>query len=345
MAGNELAVAVIGLGYFSQFHLAAWAAQPGARMVAVCDVDADKAQAVSDTIGVPGFSDVDALLRNCAPDLVDIVAPPWVHGDLVRTVLAKGRTIICQKPFCTSVVEAESVIAEAEAAGTRVVIHENFRFQPWYREVKDFLDEGRMGDVYQARFILRPGDGRGPDAYLSRQPSFQKMERFLVQETAIHLVDVFRYLLGPIEGVYADLRKLNPVLKGEDTGILVFDHLGGGKSLFDGNRLADHPVENKRFVMGDFALEGEAGLLAIDGDGILTFRPFDATEVQPIPLSRPMDRSLFGGGCVPALIAHVVAALQDGGEFENEAADYVTVMRVTEAAYRSAQTRCRVAMD
>ena len=70
-------------------------------------------------------------------------------------------------------------------------------------------DPGRVGDLYQIAFRMRPGDGRGPDAYLSRQPYFQKMERFLVHETAVHWIDTFRYLAGDPVAVYADLRRIN----------------------------------------------------------------------------------------------------------------------------------------
>ena len=45
------------------------------------------------------------------------------------------------------------------------------------------------------------------------------MPRFLIHETGIHLIDVFRYLLGEITGVFARLRRINPVIKGEDAGL------------------------------------------------------------------------------------------------------------------------------
>ncbi|MCP3868619.1 MAG: hypothetical protein GY703_11075 [Gammaproteobacteria bacterium] len=90
--------------------------------------------------------------------------------------------------------------------------------QPWYPKLKSLIDEGVIGEPYQVSFWLRPGDGQGPEAYLSRQPYFQQMERFLVHETAIHLIDTFRYLFGEVTGVYSQMVKLNPVIAGEDSG-------------------------------------------------------------------------------------------------------------------------------
>ena len=59
---------------------------------------------------------------------------------------------------------ALTLIQACEAAGVTLVVHENFRFMPWYRAIKSQIDEGRIGEVLQATFRLRPGDGQGPDA-------------------------------------------------------------------------------------------------------------------------------------------------------------------------------------
>jgi len=331
----ERRVAVIGLGYFSQFHLAAWAAQPGAALTALCDRDAGRAAEAAGRYGARAHASLDTVLAE-DPDILDVVVPPAAQDALIRQALAPGRTIICQKPFCTSLAEAEALTEAAEAAGTTLVIHENFRFQPWYRRVREILDAGELGAVYQARFALRPGDGRGPRAYLDRQPGFQAMPRFLILETGVHFIDVFRWLFGPVDSVYADLRRLNPAIAGEDAGLLLLAHRSGMRSLFDGNRLADHVADNPRRTMGELEIEAEAGLLRLDGSGQLSLRRFGAQTFAPVPLNRPVDDASFGGGCVAALIAHVIAALDGQGTLENTARDYLAVMQAVDAAYRSA---------
>lgn len=333
-------VAVVGLGYFSQFHLAAWVSQPGVRLVAVADIDPEQVTEISARYGVSGYMDVAAIPRAETADIFDLVVPPPAQAGLIRTLLKPRRVIICQKPFCTSLAEAEAVTAEAEAADTTLIIHENFRFQPWHREIKSFLNSSQMGQVNSARFALRPGDGRGEDAYLSRQPAFQKMRRFLVQETAVHLVDVFRWLFGPVTSVYAELRRLNPVIAGEDAGVLILAHENGVQSVFDGNRLADHVADNPRKTMGEMVIEGEGGALSLDGNGRLWFREFGAQVAREIPVTAPVDDKQFGGGCVAALIAHVV----NGSALENTAREYLEVIRLCEAAYRSDETGCRIYM-
>ncbi len=335
MPERALAVVVVGLGYFSQFHLAAWQSQPGVRLAGVCDSDPDRVAEIAGALGVPGDTDLTALLARVPAQIVDIVAPPPAHDTLVRAALAEGRVIVCQKPFTTSIASAESLIDAADQAATRIVIHENFRFQPWYRQVRDLLKEGKVGAVYQARFDLRPGDGRGPDAYLDRQPAFQVMPRLLIHETAVHFFDLFRWLLGDVESVFASLRQLNPVITGEDAGVVVMKHVNGAQSVFDGNRLSDHVADNPRRTMGEFLLEGEGGAVRVDGQGHVTFRAFGSPEWQLIPLHYEMDADSFGGGCVAALIAHVARACRGEEPFENLARDYLPVMRMVDLAYRS----------
>ena len=102
------------------------------------------------------------------------------------------------------------------------MVHENFRWQPWYRKIKSIQQAGSIGDFTHIYFRMRMGDGWSKNAYLDRQPFFRDYPRLLIYETGVHFVDTFRYLMGEILEVYANLRQLNPVIKGEDTGQVFF---------------------------------------------------------------------------------------------------------------------------
>ncbi len=324
-------VACIGAGYFSQFHLGSWQRIMGANCVGVCDRDMARATAT----GAPGFDDLTKMLRAVTPDLLDIILPPQAQPAAIRTALAEGIPwIICQKPFCTSLEEARTIVAEAEAQGATLIVHENFRFQPWYRRIGQAMDDGLIGDVLQATFRLRPGDGQGPDAYLDRQPYFQTMERFLVHETAVHWADTFRYLLGNPVAVYADLRQINPAIRGEDAGVILFDHPGGARSMFDGNRLLDHAARNHRCTMGEGLFEGTTGTLTLLGDGSVHHRAIGALTSHE--LLGPDRSETFGGDCVHRLQTHVIEAMGDGQMPENTGRAYLEVLEIEAAIYASA---------
>lgn len=331
-----LKVACVGAGYFSKFHYESWARLDRVKLVGSCNRDLSKAQAT----GLPAYSDLPLMLAEQTPDLVDIILPPEAHAATIRTALGAGtKWIICQKPFCLSLDEATRLTQEAEAAGAVLIVHENFRFQPWYRAIKQALDRGDVGQLQQATFRLRPGDGQGPDAYLARQPSFRTMERFLVRETGIHLVDTFRYLLGDPLAVYADLRQINPALKGEDAGYILFDHPNGVRAVFDGNRHLDHVAENLRHTMGEAMFEGTEGVISLSGSGAVDLRAFGTSDT--IRLLEPGPSDGFGGDCVHAFQSHVLCAILDGEMLENRASDYLAVARIEAAIYDSAELECK----
>lgn len=331
-------VACVGAGYFSQFHYGSWARMDGATLIGACDTDLTRAAAT----GLPAFDDLQIMLANIQPDLLDIILPPSAHAAAIRTALAAGlKWIICQKPFCLDLGEAQQIVAEAKAAGATLIVHENFRFQPWYRAIKSDLDAGHIGEVLNATFRLRPGDGQGPRAYLDRQPYFQNLPRFLIHETAVHWIDTFRYLFGPAKAVYADLRRINPAIAGEDAGHVIFDH-GPVRALFDGNRHLDHMADNLRRTMGEAQIEGTQGVLMLHGNGSVTRRGFGkTTQTKILP---PDTWDGFGGDCVHALQSHVIAAIKTGTSLENEASGYLDVIAVKDAIYASASEGRKIAL-
>ena len=260
---------------------------------------------------------------------------------MIEQAIAAGVTrIICQKPFCGDLAAARRMTGLAAEAGVDLIVHDNFRFQPWYRQLKEIIDEGALGRIHQISFALRPGDGRGPDAYLDRQPYFQTMERFLVHETAVHFLDVFAFLLGLPDHVYADLRRLNPNIAGEDAGLIILGYEDGRRAIFDGNRLIDHAAENRRLTMGEALVEADAACVRLDGYGRLHRRETGKTDWRLIWSCAPDGR--FGGGCVEALCQHAVDAWRQGRMPENNASDYLQILALEERVYESAVTGSRL---
>lgn len=338
-----LRVAVVGAGYFAAYHLDAWRRTQGARLVGVCDADADAARAAAARFAVDAVhTDVGAMLDALRPDLLDIATPPGSHAGIVAEAAARRIDVVCQKPLAPTFAAAEALLGTAAAAGITLIVHENFRFMPWFREARRRIDAGHVGTPHGVHFRLRPGDGQGADAYLGRQPYFQTMERFLVHETGIHFIDTFRYLMGEVEHVYADLRRLNPAIAGEDAGCVLFSFAGGGAGIFDANRLNDHVADDCRLTMGEMHLEGPGGVLRLDGFGGLWLKPHGGDEA---PAPYQWNDVGFGGDCVRALQQHVIDHLVHAAPAENRGAEYLVNLRIEEAIYRSAAEGRRVAVD
>jgi D-apiose dehydrogenase len=336
-------VAVAGAGYFSRFHQEAWTRIPQTLLVGIADQDLAKAQAAAAAHGTtPGFATIEAMLDAVRPDILDIATPPHTHAAVIATAAARGIAVICQKPFCQTMIEAEAACSVAEKAGIPLVVHENFRFQPWHSEIARLITQGAVGQVYQASFRLRPGDGQGPSAYMDRQPYFQSMERFLIHETAIHLIDVFRFLFGEVAHVYADLRRVNPVIAGEDAGIVVLTMANGIRALFDGNRCSDHIAENRRLTMGEMLVEGSSGIIRLDGSGRL-FRRSHGSNVETEHHYSWQDIG-FAGDCVKRTLEAIIEALAEDRKPPNTGRAYLANLAVEAAIYRSQEEGRRVAL-
>jgi predicted dehydrogenase len=216
------------------------------------------------------------------------------------------------------------------------MVHENFRFQPWYREAQRLIGEGTIGaKLHSVTFRNRPGDGWGDDAYLARQPYFQTMERFLIYEAGIHTIDTFRFLAGDVARCWCVTRKLNPVISGEDAVLGVFEFESGAIGLYDANRFNESTAEDPRYTFGELLVEGEGGSIRLYDDGRLTVQQLGESEREH---SYERSHRGFGSDCVLATQRHFVEQLITGEPFETDGRSYLRNIAVQEALYRSSDS-------
>jgi predicted dehydrogenase len=338
---KRLRGACIGAGYFSRFHYDAWRRIPEVEIIACCDLDEERRQGIAVEFGIPrNYADYREMLDRERPDFVDVITPPVTHLGICAEAARRGIQIVCQKPLATSYEEARQIVATAEQAGVRFMVHENFRFQPWHREIKRLLDAGAIGDrLHSLAFRTRMGDGWGPNAYLPRQPYFREYPRLLVFENGVHFIDTYRYLAGEISRVTAWHRRLNPVIKGEDCALVVFEFANGALGEWDANRYNETTARNPRYTFGEFLVEGTAGSIRLAADSRLTLQRLGEPEVE-LPYERA-DRN-FAGDCCYFTQRHFVDRMLDGQPFETSGEEYLKTLAVQEAVYESAAQRTPV---
>jgi predicted dehydrogenase len=168
------------------------------------------------------------------------------------------------------------------------------------------------------------------------------MPQLLVFETGVHMIDVFRHLAGEIRQVFAKLRRLNPVIAGEDSGWLVCDFESGAVGTWDASRYNESLSLDARYTFGEFLLEGDQGALRLDESGRLLVQPLG----QPVREHRyAHERRGFAGDSCHAAIRHFVDRLTDGEPFETEGREYLKTLAVQEAVYASAAANRPVAVQ
>lgn len=341
---HKLRGLAIGAGYFARFHYDAWQRVGNAEIAAVCDLDESKAAMTAEEFGI-GHSgaNLDELVDQVSPHFVDIITPPPTHLNLVRWAAGRGLHVLCQKPLAPSLDEAHEIVQAAREGGIRFMVHENFRFQPWYREIKRMIGEGMIGDkLFSIAFRSRMGDGWGEDAYLNRQPYFRTMPRMLVYENGVHFIDVFRYLGGDVQSVYSVLRRLNPVIAGEDAALLVFNFAGGTVGIWDANRYNECNDPDPRYTFGEMLVEGDGGTIRLYLDGRITLQPLGEPEADH---AYEHHRRGFAGDCVFFALKHFVECMQTDRPFETNGEDYLTTLTVQEAVYESSAARTVIRLN
>src|SRR5208282_4460840 len=172
--------------------------------------------------------------------------------------------VICQKPIAPDWPTALRLVETMENAGVPFMVHENWRWQPWYRAARQMILQGDIGAPIGYGFRTRTRDGVGDQPY-PRQSYMRELRRFLIDEALVHHFDTARFLFGDICSIYAHAGKLNPRIAGEDRAIVILNHEQGVSGWVDGHRFLDPNPDGP--AMGEALLEGDAGALLILGTG------------------------------------------------------------------------------
>lgn len=334
---KQLRGVIVGAGYFSRFQYEAWNRIPEVEMVANCNRSLDKAEDFAREFEIPKsypVSEFREMLETEKPDFVDIVTPPETHFELCQIAAELGITIICQKPLAPTWDETLALAEMLKKSGVRCMVHENWRWQPWYREIKKIIAAGTLGDLFHCHVFTRLGDGWGDDAYLARQPFFREYERLFIFETGVHFLDTFRFLFGEVRSVFARIAQRNPVIKGEDSALLLCECENGVTALLDANRYNESEAENPRFTFGTVRIEGSKGHLELSLDGSIRIKKLG--EGSYLHDYRPSQDG-FAGDCVYQTQRHFVDTILNGGEFESTVSDYLKSVKLVEKSYASAK--------
>lgn len=329
-------IAVVGCGFYARNHLHAWRdlAPEGAELVAVCDVDRDKAEAAGAAFGVPAFADAVEMAGRARPDLVDVVTRADTHRPLAEALAPLVSGLVVQKPFAPSLDDCKAIVAAAERAGAWLAVHENFRWHPPLRRAIRLIDEGAIGPPSWARVSFRTGF----DVYRT-QPYFLEEERLVIADVGVHVLDVARRLLGEVSHLQAETQRRNPRVRAEDTATMLLRHASGAVSVveatYESRREPDH------FPDVLLEVEGPEGAVAVLAGGGIEVTQGGRMEAWPMEadVAPWMDPrwAMSQMGCLHAC-RHFLGAFQAGQAAETSGRDNLRTAALVEAAYLSAGT-------
>jgi predicted dehydrogenase len=335
-AAPPLRGALIGCGYVSQFHLEAWSRVPDARIIALCDMDLERLERASQRVPEARcYTEAAELFdQEETLDFVEICTQPESHCELVELAARHGAHVLCQKPAALGRPEFRQMIDACITSGVRLMIHENWRFRPWYRVLRAEIDSGLVGRPIRLRMSHYDTRALRPDGF-ALQPYLATMRRLILMDMGCHLVDTARYLIGEIQTVSASIGRFGRRTVGEDVAMLSVYFAGGVLGWFDLSWCTPAEGARPEWALSPTVVEGTDGTVRLLTDGSLEWTsPSGRRERKPVPL--PPDDQVYVDGYA-ATQRHFIEGLLTGAEHETRASDNLKTMDVIWAAYRSAE--------
>jgi myo-inositol 2-dehydrogenase/D-chiro-inositol 1-dehydrogenase len=216
-----LNIGVIGTGMIGQDHIRRLTqVLAGARVVAVSDIDAARAQSIAGTLpGAKAFGNGVELINDASVDAVVVTSWGPTHEEYVLAAIAAGKPVFCEKPLATTQDACLRIIDAEVAAGKRLVqVGFMRRFDPAYVAMKQTIDSGLIGTP-----LIFHSTHRNPNV-----PDFYKSDMAIV-DTAVHDIDIARWLLGEeVAAVSVVTARKNSQGKGLQDPIIVLLEMTNG---------------------------------------------------------------------------------------------------------------------
>ncbi len=322
-ADQRLAIGLIGCGGMAKVLARAANRLPRARVVKVCDVSAEAAQAFAQELEVPHTADPGEILADPAIPAVIIATPNFTHADLVVRAAAAGKHVFCEKPMALTTADADRMVAATRAAGVHLVVGQVLRYLPVFHHIKRLIDEGKIGTPFAMRTSRLGGWGQAAPWRSRRETSGGPLF-----EVNAHELDYMRYILGEPETVYATgSRRVLDNVDYEDTALVTLTFHGGGHAVLHTSIGA--------------ALGGYSGVIQ-GTEGTLNWTCWpDSLEWKRLDGT---GGKLAGKDDLPAPdahereVGHLVDAVLDGTPPAITGADGRAVVAMAEGAVRSMQT-------
>lgn len=324
---TPLRLGIIGTGVAArELHWPALKRMPERyEIVAVANRTRPKAEAFADMIGLARshvYSDYRQLVARDDVEAVLLALPPALNYEAARAAAEAGCHIICEKPLADSLPAAGAMLTLPQEFGVRLLVAENFRYDPALQQAKELLNEGRIKPPFMLAYqFTQPVP---PDDEIATRPWRQKPTHpgGMLSDHGVHMIDAVRFLMGEIEAVQVFARDLA-------------EHVGG----------LDTAVYNLRFGSGaigsiQWSFKVGAGPVSLiqlfAEDGTLQIRP-DALRLQR--QDQPDERlAVDGPDSFFTEFADFHTALVKGTVPQMTAQDGLNDLAVVEAAYRSAMT-------
>ncbi len=268
---------LVGCGRIAQRHseLLGNNVIDGASLAAVCDVVTDKARVLGERYGIPWFADMHDMMRSVPIDAVAVLTESGNHARHVVELAQYGKPIVVEKPMALTMSGADAMIAACEAAGVRLFVVKQNRFNVPVVKMREALEAGRFGKLVLGTVRVR---WCRTQAYYDQDAwrGTWALDGGVLMNQASHHIDLLEWMMGDVESVFAMSARALADIEAEDTAVVTLRFTSGAIGVIEATTCA-----RPRDIEGSISLLGERGSVEISGFAVNALRHW--AFVDPLP--------------------------------------------------------------
>ena len=308
----------------------------GAKLAAVCDIDAEKARTIGEKYGVPYFTDFHTMMGSVAVDVVSVLTESGNHATNVIELAPYGKHIVVEKPMALTLAGADQMIEACDANDIRLFVVKQNRFNVPVQKLREALEAGRFGRIILGTVRVR---WCRTQAYYDQDKwrGTWALDGGVLTNQASHHVDLLEWMLGEVESVYARGMTALADIEVEDTAAVILKFSSGALGIIEATT-ATRPTD----LEGSISILGEGGTVEIGGFAVnemKTWRFVDELPGDHDVLHRfsvnPPDVYGFGHR---AYYEHVQRCLTDNGPHLVDGLEGRKSLELISAIYESIET-------
>ena len=270
--------ALLGCGRIATRHadLLSNAQINGAKLVAVCDVQRDRADAFSKKYGVPAFYSIEDLLNQKNIDVVSVLSPSGSHAANTIQVAKAGKHVVVEKPMAMRLEDADAMIAACDAASVMLFVVKQNRFNVPIVKAREALDAGRFGKLVLGTVRVRWCRDQSYYDTDAWRGTWQ-MDGGVLANQASHHVDMLEWFMGDVESVHARAITALVDIEAEDTAVATVKFRNGALGIIEATT-ATRPKD----MEGSVSILGETGAVEVAGFAMNEIRTWQFSKKMPI---------------------------------------------------------------
>ncbi len=306
--------ALVGCGRIAQKHLKLLTEGHvrGAELAAVCDILPRVAQETGERLGVPWFTDMHQMMRESGGkiDIVSILTESGNHAAHCQALAPYGKHIVVEKPMALSVADADAMIQACDAAGVKLFVVKQNRYNLPVQKLMEAHQQGRFGKLVMGTVRVR---WCRTQSYYDQAAwrGTHALDGGVFANQASHHIDLLQWFLGRPVSVTAKARTALVDIEAEDTGAAIVTFENGAIGVIEATTAA-----RPRDTEGSLSILGEKGLVEIAGFAVNKMRSWNFSQSLPedadvIAHFSEDPPDVYGFGHI-AYLNHVVDVIRDG---------------------------------